>query len=228
MQKLNTQKIKLGLFIFIGSLLFLAAIFFIGNKKQLFNSSFHIKGMFKNVNGLKVADNIQFSGIVVGIVDGIEQITDTSVSVSMLIDASSRKFIKSDAHANIGSDGLMGNKLVIISPGTPTAKIISDFGTIRTSQPISMDDVMTQLNATSENAVEITEDLAAILKNIRAGKGTIGKIFMDTVFAENIDQTIVNLKQGAGGFDQNMKAASKNVLLRGFFKRKEKKETEKK
>jgi len=222
MQKSKAQKIKLGIFISLGTVLFLTAIFFIGSKQQLFNSSFHLTTVFKDVNGLKVGDNIHFSGITVGIVENIEQLTDTSVAVGMLIDESSHKFIKSDARANIGSDGLMGNKLVIISPGTPTAMIISDFGAIRSAQPINMDDILAQLSSTSENAVEITGDLAAILKNIREGKGTIGKLLMDTVFAENIDQTIVNLKQGAGGFDQNMKAASKNVLLRGFFKKKEK------
>jgi phospholipid/cholesterol/gamma-HCH transport system substrate-binding protein len=57
------------------------------------------------------------------------------------------------------------------------------------------------------------------------GKGTIGKLFVDSAFAKNLDATIVNIKQGAGGFKQNMDAASHNVFLRGFLKKKKQKVT---
>jgi phospholipid/cholesterol/gamma-HCH transport system substrate-binding protein len=92
-----------------------------------------------------------------------------------------------------------------------------------------MDDILLKLKVTSDNAANITGDLSAIMKNIRSGKGTIGKLFMDSAFAKNVDQALVNIKQGAGGFKQNMDAASHNILLRGFLKKKAAKEdTEKK
>jgi phospholipid/cholesterol/gamma-HCH transport system substrate-binding protein len=66
------------------------------------------------------------------------------------------------------------------------------------------------------------------MKNIREGRGTVGKLLMDSSFARNIDKTIVNIKQGTSGFKQNMDAASHNFLLRGFLKKKKKKEQEQK
>jgi phospholipid/cholesterol/gamma-HCH transport system substrate-binding protein len=94
---------------------------------------------------------------------------------------------------------------------------------IGTTIPISLDDMLLKLKNTTDNAALITDDLAAIMGNIRSGKGTIGKLFMDTVFAENLDKTIVNVKQGTKGFKQNMDAAKSSFLLRGFFKKKDKK-----
>ena len=83
-----------------------------------------------------------------------------------------------------------------------------------------MDEILYNLKVTSSNAAYITDDLGAVMNNIRNGKGTIGKLFMDTLFAKSIDQTLLNIRQGTGGFKKNMDAASHNILLRGFFKKK--------
>jgi phospholipid/cholesterol/gamma-HCH transport system substrate-binding protein len=224
MQAKKHNQLKLGIFVSVTLVLFLAGIFFIGQRQQLFGSTFQVSGVFKDISGLQVGNNVRFSGINVGIIDDIEQITDSTVRVHMLINESTRKFIKKNAKAIIGSDGLMGNKLVLITPGSPGKSIISDNDVIQTTQPITMDDILFKIKVTSDNAADITDDLSAIMGNLRNGKGTIGKLFMDTVFAKNVDEAIVNIKQGAGGFKQNMNAAKHNVFLRGFFKKKNKKE----
>ncbi len=224
MKKQSGNKIKLGVFVSIGLLLFISAIYFIGRKQKLFSSTFKVSGIFRDISGLQVGNNVRFSGITVGVIENIEMIADTAVRVDLSIEETARKFIKKDAKAIIGSDGLMGNKIVTILPGTNGKKEIENNDFITTSAPVSFDDILVKLKETGNNAANITEDLAVIVNNIREGRGTIGKLFMDTVFAENIDQTIVNIKQGAGGFKQNMNAASHNFLLRGFFKKKKAKE----
>jgi phospholipid/cholesterol/gamma-HCH transport system substrate-binding protein len=222
MQKKKGNKISLGIFVSIGLGLFIICIYFLGEKQQLFSSTFGVSGVFKDISGLQVGNNVRFSGINVGVIENIEMLADTAVRVDMVIDESSRKFIKKDSRAIIGSDGLMGNKIVVILPGTNGVKEIENNDRMITTRPVSMDDIMLKLSITSSNAALITEDLAAIMTNIRAGRGTVGKLFMDTVFAMNIDKAIINMKDGAGGFKQNMDAASHNILLRGYLKDKEK------
>jgi phospholipid/cholesterol/gamma-HCH transport system substrate-binding protein len=218
-----TQHIKLGLFVSLGILLFGLGVFFIGDAKQLFTHTFSINALFSDVNGLQVGNNVRFAGINVGTVQDIEVITDTQVKVVMVVDVSKQKFIKKDAKAIIGSDGLMGNKILNISAGTYKYPPIENNDSIGTTIPISFDELLLNLKTTTDNAATITNDLAFIMGNIQAGKGTIGKLFMDTVFAENLDKTIINVKQGTKGFKQNMDAAQKSILLRGFFKKKTKK-----
>jgi phospholipid/cholesterol/gamma-HCH transport system substrate-binding protein len=218
------NKIKLGIFVFIGILLFIIGIYSIGQKRQLFNQTFRISGVFKNVNGLQPGNNVRFSGINVGTIEDIEIISDTSVRVDMIIDETTRKFIKKDAVAIIGSDGLMGNKIMIITPGTSQERIIKNNDFIRTTYPINMEDILRQFKTTTENSARITGDLTDIIGNIRSGKGTIGKLFMDTSLAENLDKSIVNIKEGTGGFKQNMDAAKHSIFLRGFLKKRKKEE----
>ena len=222
MEKSTSNKVKLGIFVSAGFSLLIACIYLIGERQQLFSNTFHISGVFKNISGLQIGNNVRFSGINVGIIDDIEQISDTAVRVDMIIDEDTRKFMKKNARAIIGSDGLMGNKIVSITPGTPGKQMLSNNDVIATEQPVTMDDILVKLKVTGDNAASITNDLAIVMTNIREGKGTIGKLLMDTAMANEVDQALTNIKQGAGGFKQNMNAASKNVLLRGYFKKKKK------
>lgn len=227
MQNTAGKKIKLGIFVAAAIILFVIGIYFIGARQQLFTNTFPLNAVFKDISGLQVGNNVRFSGINVGVVSDIEQVTDTSVKVEMDIEESTRKFIKANAKAEISSDGLMGNKIISIIPGKPGAPVVKDDYTLASVIPVNIDDILSKIKSTSDNAASISGDLATITHNIRAGKGTIGKLFMDTTLANNLDQTVVNIKQGAGGFNQNMKAVQHNFLLRGYFNKKAKKEKEK-
>jgi phospholipid/cholesterol/gamma-HCH transport system substrate-binding protein len=222
MQKTTNNKIKLGIFVSATIILFTLGIYFIGQRQQLFSNTFHVSGIFKDISGLQVGNNVRFSGINVGIIDDIHQVTDSTVSVGMIVNEDTRKFIKKNAKAIIGSDGLMGNKIILIIPGINNTTQIEDNDVIATAMPVSMDDIMLNLQVTTANAAKITNDLSAITQNIHEGKGTIGKLLMDSIMAENVAMALSNIKQGAGGFKQNMDAASHNFLLKGFLKKKEK------
>jgi len=223
MKKNSKDSIRLGIFVTLGLLLLIVGIYFIGKKQQMFNSTIQVSAVFKDISGLVVGNNVRFSGINIGVIDNIEIIADTAVRVDMSIDSKTTKFIKKDARAIIGSDGLIGNKILIILPGTSGKKPLKDKDYLATTAGVSIDDILQNLEVSSTNAALITEDLSVIMNNIRLGKGTVGKLFMDTAFAEDIDQTLSTIKQGAGGFKNNMDAASNNILLRGFFKKKKKK-----
>jgi phospholipid/cholesterol/gamma-HCH transport system substrate-binding protein len=220
MKNTTGSKVRLGIFISSGVILFIVAIYFIGKKQQLFSTTFHVSGVFADISGLQVGNNVRFSGINVGIVQDITQISDSTVQVDMQIENETRQFIKKNARAIIGSDGLMGSKLVIILPGSAGHMQVSDNDFLETERPVSMDDILLNLKITTDNAALITSDLAVIAGNVRDGRGTIGKLLMDSIFAENLGQALVNIKQGAGGFKQNMDAAGHNFLLRGYLKKK--------
>src|SRR6201994_3109783 len=112
MKTTSGQKIKIGVFAMAGLVVLVLAIFLIGNKKSLFSATFTVYGMFKNVNGLQVGNNVRFAGINVGVVQDINIETDSTVRVDLTLNSQVRKFIKKDCKIRIGSDGLMGDKLV--------------------------------------------------------------------------------------------------------------------
>ena len=200
MKKNISSKIRLGIFISLGLAVFVVAIYFIGERQQLFRSTFRLSGVFRDVGGLQAGNNVRLSGINVGTIDNVSIISDTSVRVVILVDESARKFIRKDAVASIGSEGLMGNKVLIINPGTGGKKIIEDNDTIATTQPTEIDEILKSLKTTIDNTSYITGDLAKIATNIESGKGTIGRLMMDSSWRQNIQSTIINLKEGSVGF----------------------------
>jgi phospholipid/cholesterol/gamma-HCH transport system substrate-binding protein len=222
MSKAAGYTIKLGVFVVLGSLFFIIGIYYIGKKQRLFSDVFTIHGIFNNVSGLQIGNNVRFSGINVGTVENIIIVNDTSVMVDMLIDSHTQKFIKKDAKAFIGSEGLMGNKIINLTHGTSSLAAIANDGIISTGKPLDTDEIFNSLKRTADNAESISGDLASIMDHISKGRGTIGRLFMDSALAGTLNQTMVNLKRGTRGFSENMDAAKNSFLLRGIFKRKQK------
>lgn len=221
-QHTSKFKIRLGIFIAGGLALFVFAIFIIGRQKNLFNPVFKLTTTFYSISGLQVGNNIRFSGINVGTVDNIKIINDSTVRVDMLVKKDVQQFIKSDCEAAIGSEGIIGDRLLIISQGSNDAPMIKDGQQLPSTEPVETDAIMASLKVSAWNAEIITEQLAHIMTKINSGNGTLGRLIQDSTIAENINETIVNLKKSSKGLDENMEAAKHNFLLKGFFNKKEK------
>lgn len=216
------NKLKLGAFVAIGTLLFIIAIYMLGKQKNLFGTTFQLHCVVNNVSGLQIGNNVRYSGINVGTVENIQLMNDTTVLIDMVIESDVQKFIKKDSKAIIGSEGLMGNKLVDILPGSMENDPVKDGDLIRSGKPIDLNQILASLQKTGENIEHITADLAIVTHNVSHGKGTMGKILTDSVFAETLHQTLMNVERGTAGFSQNMEALKGNVLFRGYYKKKEK------
>jgi phospholipid/cholesterol/gamma-HCH transport system substrate-binding protein len=215
-------KVRLGLFITGGLLLFIIAIFIIGKQENLFDPVFKLTTTFYNVSGLEVGSNIRFSGINVGTIDNIKIINDSTVEVEMLIKKSVQKFIKTDSEAGIGSAGIIGDRILIIAQGSNGAPLAKDGQQIVSKEPVEADAIMSSLKVTADNAKVISAQLAEIMIKINSGNGTLGRLIEDSTIAENLNQTVRNLKRSSKGLNENMDAAKENFLFRGYYKRREK------
>ena len=222
MPKEKNYKWKLGAFSLAALVIAVAAIYYIGKQKNKFGSVLHVYANFSSVSGLKAGSNVRLGGIDVGTVDAISLTTDTTVQVDMIIQKKVQKFIKKDAHASIGSEGLMGDKVVTITAGTPGQPMVTDGDSLRSIRPIETDAIMASLKTSADNAAIITGNLADISSRINSGKGALGKLLHDTTLSANISSTMRNLKSSTHKLDENMEAAQHNFLLRGFFRKKEK------
>jgi len=194
MTRTTSEKIKLGIFVVTGTVLLVVAAYLIGNNQNMFNRTFTISAVFSNVNGLQHGNNVRFSGIHVGTVTGIHMEQDTVIRVDMSIEQKMQPHIKKDAIATIGSDGLVGNMIVNIIPGKHTSQSVKEGDEITSYSRIGTEDMLSTLNVTNENAAILTADLLKVTRSLVQGKGTFGRLLNDTVMAENLHQTIRNLK----------------------------------
>ena len=317
MGKETTKNIRVGLFVIVGTAFLIIALYLIGNKKNLFGSTFHLQAKFHDVNGLMSGNNVRLAGIDIGTVESVTIIDDTTVNVTMIIENKVQPFIKKKAQASVGTDGLIGNKLININSVLDESPSVVDGDMLIALKPLGTDEMMRTLNITNNNVKDIsidlkniaqklnspnslwsilmdtvvaenvkeaivnikvtgdrtatiTGDLSKIMKNVKDGKGTIGALLTDTTFSTKLHQSIVsiklitdslalvsgdlhaitsqtksgkgtigallmdttlvgnlnksmeNAKNGTKGFDEDMEALKHNILLRKYFKKKEK------
>ncbi|MCG2611932.1 MlaD family protein [Flavobacterium sp. SM15] len=204
MENTSTQKLRLGIFVLLGSALFITAIYFIGKKQNMFGRTVHLSAVFNNVNGLQLGNNVRYSGINVGTVKHIEMINDTTIRVDMIIDTKILTHIKKDAIATISSDGLVGNMIINIIPGKGNAAAVQAGDIIKSYSRVRTEDILKTLNVTNENAAILTADLIKITHEITDGKGTVGMLLNDTVMANDLKQTLHYLKVTSKGTNESV------------------------
>jgi phospholipid/cholesterol/gamma-HCH transport system substrate-binding protein len=198
MKTTMSQKTRIGLFTIIGALILVAGIFIIGKKKNLFGDTFHIYGTFNNVGGLQVGNNIRFAGINVGTVEDISIVSDTMIRVDMVLQSKIKPFLKSTSFASIGSDGLMGDKLITITPGAANTSVLANGSRIITINPLDFDKSIAKLTKVAANAEIISGELAAMSIQIREGKGSMGRLLYHDDLAKGLEGTVNNAQNITG------------------------------
>ena len=224
-----------------GTTFLVLGLYFIGSKKNIFHSTIKVSASFSNVQGLMPGNNVRFNGINVGTVSKVYAVSDTAIKVEFTIDKGETQYITKSSIASIGNDGLLGNKLVNLAPGTTEAKPVESGDVIKSLNPVQMDNAMRTLTATNDNLKVITDnlkdvsskfnnnnslwhlltdstlaenvrnaivkfkltgtntailtgDLSNIVKDVKAGKGSIGELLMDTTFSHKLTQTVVKIQ----------------------------------
>jgi phospholipid/cholesterol/gamma-HCH transport system substrate-binding protein len=193
-----SQKIRIGLFTIIGLAILVIGIFLIGRNQNMFGDNFKVYGTYKTVGGLQVGNNIRFAGINVGTVENITIISDTIVRVDMLLQSKIKPFLKTSSLATIGSDGLMGDKLVMIAVGEPNAALLKDGEKIKTANPLDFDKTMVRITKVAENAETLSASLAGISVQLSQGKGSLGRLLYKDDLAVALEGTVNNMKTMSG------------------------------
>lgn len=218
MNKESLNKGKLGMFVIGGILLFIVTIYVIGINRNLFGSNFVLNSQFKNVSGLKVGSNVRLSGITIGTVSKIEFLSDSLVLVKLLIKDEVQQFIKKDALASIGSDGLVGDKVLIISPGTNSKSIVKDNGIIASNSAIDIDDIMESVKKSAKNAEVITQQLAEFSFKMNNKNGLLSKVMTEDKLANSLEKTLQNLENSSNELAQfSPKINDPNGLINKLF-----------
>ncbi|RMB64137.1 MCE family protein [Dokdonia sinensis] len=208
MEKTIKQKTNLGVFVVIATTLLIVALYFIGNRQHLFEKSMVLKAQFYNVNGLQLGNNVRFSGIDVGTVSKINMTSDSTILIEMRIRRETTDFIRKNAVASIGSDGLVGNMIVNITPKKGGVTPVKTGDTLQTYSKIATDDMLSTLSVTNQNASLLTADLLKITTQILEGEGTLAKLLNDPKLANDLGASIAQIKSTSAYASQSLQEIS--------------------
>ena len=209
----KSKYIKLGIFIVAGLALFVIALFYIGSKENLFTKTFNVYSIFPNVSGLTQGNSVQFAGINVGTVQSIEIIATDKVKVNMNIVSDVKKFIKKDSEASINSDGLVGNKVLAITSGSVNSPSIEDGDSVHSITPVSIGDIVKNLNESTKGAEQISKDLAEIVSKVNNGEGTLGKLINNSDVFNSLDSLMNSFSGSSANINKILAQASTTIEL---------------
>jgi len=168
----------LDLFIAIGTLIVFVAIFLVGAREGIFTKSTEIYARFNSVEGLKNGAAVRLLGIDVGTVSQIK-IWNNVALVDMKIFSDSRKFVKTDSRAVLETEGLVGNKFVSLTPGSESAPAVQPKDTISSIEEAQLSEIISQTSATIASVKDMVDQFSEILKDVRNGHGTLGRLVTD-------------------------------------------------
>ena len=222
MQHSKESNLKTGGIVVTFVIVILFGVYFIGKNQKLFNDTFRLCAVFPDMGGLQIGDKVRFDGINIGEIEGVNLLSDTSVMVYFLIDEDKHKFIKKRSTAMITSEGLMGSKTLSILPADFANPPVNPDDTLVSVKPISVDDILVNIQSTANNAKLIAENFSAITGKMDKGKGMVGKLMHDKKFSKNLDTAVFNfkhVKEDLGG-DEKEEPEKKDKKLFRLFRKK--------
>jgi phospholipid/cholesterol/gamma-HCH transport system substrate-binding protein len=190
----RSSYLRLGIFVLTGVTLVIATLYTIGSRKNIFGSTLELRTRFHNVSGLTEGNNVRYGGINIGTVKNVDLENDTTILVTMLIEKKMQKIIRRNALASIGTDGLMGNKIVNISAVGGNAPFVEDENYLPSKAPIETEEMIRTMNTTNRNILAISENIKSMTEKFQ-NHNTLWKLLADSTLADNFRTTIVNIRK---------------------------------
>jgi phospholipid/cholesterol/gamma-HCH transport system substrate-binding protein len=184
-----------GLFVLVAIILFVTGVLILGGQQKRFERTIQIKTVFDDVFGLRKGNNVWFSGVKIGTVKDIGFYGKSQVEITMRIERNAQKYIRKDSKVKISSEGIIGNKILLIEGGSLDSPEIEADDWLEAVAPLNTEDMMETLQENNMNLVEITRDFKDITAQLVKGQGTLGAFLSDSAMANNFKEVMANLEK---------------------------------
>ena len=191
----NKRAVIVGIFVLIGLIFLVLGIFMIGSLNETFKSKIEVVTVFDDVGGLQKGNNIWFSGVKIGIIKNLEFFANRKVKVIMNLDDKAVPYIHKDAFVKLSTDGLIGNKILVIYGGSDSAPQIEEGDTLKVEKTFTSEDMINILQENNKNLLAITTDFKVISSKLANGEGTIGKLLNDDAVYAHLDTASLSLQR---------------------------------
>ncbi|MBL0743028.1 MlaD family protein [Chryseolinea lacunae] len=212
MRNKRAENTKVGMLVVAGLAFLILLLYMIGKNRNLLGSTFTITAVVTNVNGLVAGNNVRFKGMDVGTVKSITVTNDSDIFIVMTIDEKMKAYIKQNALASIGTDGLMGNKLVNINSVAGTAPPVIEGSILQSRPPVETDEMLRTLNTTNTNIEKISKNLYEITAKLNTNEN-LWKLLSDTAITHDLKKAVAGFRD-AGHNTADLTATTKRLALK--------------
>jgi phospholipid/cholesterol/gamma-HCH transport system substrate-binding protein len=175
------EQLKVGLMILAALGVLAVAIYKLGQAANLFSRRYELIAYLQNANGLRQGGTVLVAGQFAGTIKSIDFLpvdNDTlrNLRVRLAVDHQLQDQIRGDSKAKVRTMGLLGDKVVDISIGTPRYDVLKDGDTIAVATSLDYEAVLAQAAGAVSDMVDLTHDLRKITGGLADGQGTIGQL----------------------------------------------------
>ena len=211
-----------GVFVLSAALLFSAGLFLIGNRQKAFTHHVDFFTLLNDVNGISPGSKVRVSGFEAGQVTSIEipYLPSDKFRLKLHVDSKLHRLIRDDSFVTVESDGLVGDKFLMIHEGTDKAHEAASGTTLSAKEQIELSaviekmtgvmdranvaigDITTKADTTLDAITTTIDNANGIVTGIRSGKGTIGMLLNDQQTANNVKDAVGNVRQASANLNQ--------------------------
>lgn len=203
--KIGLGELRVGLLVLIAIAVLIVLILNASGNLNPFARHLHLRARFTDANGLREGSEVRLAGVRIGQVDRIRLMTASEVgpgpnppkievflTINSTIDgvpATDR--IRNDSMAQQTSPNLLSSEMIVnITPGTALGAPVKENDILNSTPGNTMADLATRGTDLAERLSKLSDELNAVVKDVRAGKGTVGRLFNDESLYNNLNATI--------------------------------------
>ena len=210
---LTWEQARVGLLLLAALVALAAGVFYVGSTGHVFGERFRLVTLMRSASGLAPGASVQLAGQNVGQVAGVRLIppeerpeSGQAVAVTLAVNRAVAEQIRTDSRAHIQTQGLLGDRLINISPGSLDAPTLSPGDTLESVEPLDYQQVLNEASGAVSNLTSITRDLSGLTERIARGEGTAGRLLLDPALyrrmvslSGTLDSTLTAVNRGDGG-----------------------------
>ena len=199
----SLSELRVGLLVLVSITVLIFLVLNASGDINPFSRKLHLKARFIDANGLREGSEVRLAGVRVGKVDKITLLPPSDVpnaprvEALMTIDSTidgrpATERIRSDSTAQQGSPSLLGNEMLInITPGTAVGQPVKDYSILPSSSSNTVNDFATSGTDLAQRLSKLSDEISGMVRDVKAGKGTVGRLFSDEALYNNLNATIL-------------------------------------
>jgi phospholipid/cholesterol/gamma-HCH transport system substrate-binding protein len=204
-RSLGLSELRVGLLVFASIAILVFLIMNASGELNPFATKLHLRARFQDANGLREGSEVRLAGVRIGKVDQVKLLSPTEVgnepnppkveaqlSINDKIDGMpATERIRTDSTAQQAAPSLLGNEMIVnITPGTAVGQPIKDRALLPSTSGSTMSDLATSGTDLAQRLSKLSDQMNEVVKNVREGKGTVGRLFNDEALYNNLNATI--------------------------------------
>ncbi len=192
------DQLKVGSVIIVALLIMTFAIYKVGQAANLFGARYELVTLLKDVAGLREGGSVTIAGQLAGVVKEIELLpvdadTTRNLRVVFEINEDLRDQVRADSRARLRTMGLLGDKVLEVSVGSPRYSALTEGDTVPSERALDYEAIIVHAASAVDDVVALTRDLRQLTGGIVRGEGTVGQMVTNRALYDQLTATMARM-----------------------------------